>query len=182
MVDRAGVTARRATDSSAGPSKALTHLQVAYGNALIAARGFGAPETTKAFEKARESALPERGAPERLEAEFGLWAGSFTRGELPLMQAHAAALLADAETRPDSPEAGAAHRAQGITLHSQETISAREHLAHALALFQPGRDDDIAFRFEWTPASALWRFSRLRCGLSAISITRWRSSRGCWRA
>src|SRR5271169_4335118 len=31
----------------------LTHLQVAYGNALIAARGFGAPETTDAFAKAR---------------------------------------------------------------------------------------------------------------------------------
>jgi class 3 adenylate cyclase/tetratricopeptide (TPR) repeat protein len=148
MADRAGVTARRATDSSAGPSKALTHLQVAYGNALIAARGFGAPETTEAFEKARESALPERGAPERLAAEFGLWAGSFTRGELPLMQAHAAALLADAETRPDSPEAGVAHRAQGITLHfAGDYLRAREHLALALALFQPGRDDDIAFRF-----------------------------------
>ena len=148
MADKAGVTARRATDSSAGPSKALTHLQVAYGNALIAARGFGAPETTKAFEKARESALPERGAPERLAAEFGLWAGSFTRGELPLMQAHAAALLADVETRPDSPEAGVAHRAQGITLHfAGDYLRAREHLAHALALFQPGRDDDIAFRF-----------------------------------
>ena len=29
-------------------------LQVGYGNALIAARGFGAPETTEAFAKARE--------------------------------------------------------------------------------------------------------------------------------
>jgi predicted ATPase len=148
MADKAGAMAPPASGGSAGPSKALTHLKVAYGNALIAARGFGAPETTEAFEKARESALPESGAPERLAAEFGLWAGTFTRGELPLMQAHAAALLADAEARPDSPEAGVAHRAQGITLHfAGDYLRAREHLAHALALFQPGRDDDIAFRF-----------------------------------
>ena len=34
----------------------LTQLQVSYGNALIAARGFAAPETTEAFARARESA------------------------------------------------------------------------------------------------------------------------------
>ena len=72
-------------------------LQVAYGNALIAARGFGAPETTEAFTRVREAAFGEKDAPERLAADFGLWAGSYTRGELPSMRAHAAAFLADIE-------------------------------------------------------------------------------------
>ncbi len=53
-------------------------LYAAYGNALIAARGYGAPETTEAFSKARESAVGEKGAPERLAADYGLWVGSFT--------------------------------------------------------------------------------------------------------
>ena len=53
-------------------------LQVAYGNALIAARGFGAPETIEAFVRARETAPPD--APERLAADFGLWAASYPRG------------------------------------------------------------------------------------------------------
>src|SRR5208337_2219426 len=44
MADRAGATARPASGGSAAPSRGLTQLQVAYGNALIAARGFGAPE------------------------------------------------------------------------------------------------------------------------------------------
>ena len=88
-------------------------LQVAYGNALIAARGFGAPETTEAFTRVREAAFGEKDAPERLAADFGLWAGSYTRGELPSMRAHAAAFLADIEEGPDSPEAGVAHRAAG---------------------------------------------------------------------
>ncbi len=41
----------------------LTQLHVAYGNALIAARGFGAPETTEAFARARESASATRTRP-----------------------------------------------------------------------------------------------------------------------
>jgi predicted ATPase len=124
------------------------HLQVAYGNALIAARGFGAPETTEAFARARESAFGDKDAPERLAADFGLWMSSLVRGELPPMRAYAETFLRDVEARPDSPEAGAAHRAAGMThWFGGEYREARQHLERALALFQPGRDDDLAFRF-----------------------------------
>ena len=127
-------------------------LQVAYGNALIAARGFGAPETTEAFTRVREAPYAEKDSPERLAADFGLWAGSYTRGELQSMRTHAAAFLADIEGRPDSPEAGVAHRAQGIThWFAGEFRPAREHLERALALFQSGRDDDLAYRFGMDP-------------------------------
>src|SRR5208337_972760 len=80
--------------AQAAQRQRLTQLQVAYGNALIAARGFGAPETTEAFARARQSALSEQDAPERLAVVFGLWAGSFARGELASMRKHAAAFLA----------------------------------------------------------------------------------------
>ena len=123
-------------------------MHVAYGNALIAARGYGAPETTEAFARARESASGDKDAPGRLAADYGLWVGSYMRGELPSMRAHAAAFLSDVEARPDSPEAGVAHRAAGITCwFAGEYREARDHLERALALFQPGRDDDLAFRF-----------------------------------
>jgi tetratricopeptide (TPR) repeat protein len=126
----------------------MTQLQVAYGNALIAARGHGAAETTEAFAKARESASGETDAPERLAADYGLWVGSHARGDLPSMRAHATAFLSDVEARPDSPEAGVAHRAAGLTCwFAGEYREARDHLERALALFQPGRDDDLAFRF-----------------------------------
>ena len=42
--------------AQAAQQQRLTHLQVAYGNALFAARGYGAPEATEAFARARESA------------------------------------------------------------------------------------------------------------------------------
>ena len=71
------------------------------------------------------------------------------------MRAHAAAFLSDVEARPDSPEAGVAHRAAGITCwFAGEYREARDHLERALALFQPGRDDDLAFRFGQDPGVA----------------------------
>jgi hypothetical protein len=60
----------------------------------------------------------------------------------------AAAFLGDVDPRPDSPEAGVAHLAAGAThWFAGEYREAREHLERALTLFQPGRDDDMAFRF-----------------------------------
>ena len=97
----------------------LTHLQVAYGNALLQARGYGAPEMTEAFARARESACPatrmRRGAWRQTTA----YGSAATRGgELPSMQAHSAAFLSDVGASPESPsraEAGVAHRAAGMT-------------------------------------------------------------------
>ena len=115
----------------------------------------GAPETTEAFAKARESAGGHKDAPERLAADYGLWVGSFVRGELSPMRARVETFLSDVEARPDSPEAGVAHRAAGITCWvAGEYREARDHLERALALFQPGRDNDLAFRFGQDPGVA----------------------------
>ena len=159
MADRAGATAARAPDGSAAPNQRLPQLHAAYGNALIAARGYGAPETTEAFARARESASGGKDATERLAADYGLWASSYVQGELPSMRAHAAAFLADIEASPDSPEAGVAHRCAGATCwFAGEYAQARDHFERALALFQPGRDDDLAFRFGLDPgvAAMVW--------------------------
>ena len=73
---------------------------------------------------------------------------SYVRGELSAMRAHAETFLGDVQARPDQPEAGVARRVAGVThWFAGEYVEARETLEHALALFQPGRDDDLAFRF-----------------------------------
>jgi class 3 adenylate cyclase/predicted ATPase len=132
----------------AAQQQRLTQLRVAYGNALIATRGYGAAETTEAFARVRESAFGDKDAPERLAAHYGLWAGSLVCGELSAMREHSTAFLTDVAANPDSPEAGVAHRTVGIThWFAGEYAEAREHLERALALFEPGRDDDLAFRF-----------------------------------
>ena len=149
----------------AAPRRRLTQLQVAYGNALIAARGYGALETTEAFSRARESASGDEDAAGRLAADYGLWASSYMRGDLPSMRAHAEAFLGDVEARPDSPEASVAHRAAGMTCwFAGEYREARSHLERALALFEPGRDDDLAFRFAWDPGVA---------AMASLAIASW---------
>ena len=102
----------------------------------------------EAFARARKSASGDEDAPGRLAADYGLWVGSYVRGDLPSMRTHAAAFLAGVAARPNSPEAGVAHRVLGTThCFAGEYAEAREHLERALTLFQPGRDDDLAFRF-----------------------------------
>ena len=148
MADKAGETAQRATGRMAAVNQRLPQLHAAYGNALIAARGHGAPETMEAFARARKSASGDEDAPGRFAADYGLWVGSYVRGDLPSMRTHAAAFLAGVAARPNSPEAGVAHRVLGTThCFAGEYAEAREHLERALTLFQPGRDDDLAFRF-----------------------------------
>ena len=165
MADRAGVTGRRAAGGPVAPTQNLTQLHVAYGNALIAARGYSAPETAEAFARARESASGDEDAPGRLAADYGLWASSYMRGDLPLMRAHAEAFLGDVEARPNSPEASVAHRAAGMTCwFAGEYREARSHLERALALFEPGRDDDLAFRFAWDPGVA---------AMASLAIASW---------
>ena len=125
----------------------LARLHVARGNALIAARGYGARETSDAFAMAL-AAAGDRTGPERLAADFGLWVGAYLRGELDAMRAHAATFLADASAAPNSPEAGVAERIAGLTQwFVGAPLEARQHLERALNLFEPGRDDDLAFRF-----------------------------------
>jgi predicted ATPase len=123
-------------------------LQAAYGNALIAARGFGAPETSAAFARAQEAAAFDKNAPERLSPIYGLWVGSLLRGESLPMRAHASTFLKEVEGQPDSPEASVAHRIAGVTGWVEGDLDgARDHLERALAAFNPERDGDLAFRF-----------------------------------
>jgi hypothetical protein len=78
-------------DKATNVSSLGQKLRVAYGNALFAVRGCGAPETADAFARARELAVGEKDAPERLAADYGLWVGSFVRRELSAMRLHAEA-------------------------------------------------------------------------------------------
>ncbi len=153
-------------------------MHVAYGNALIAARGYGAPETTEAFAKAREMPVGEKDAPDRLVADYGLWVGSIVRAELSAARAYADAFLGDVGAKRDLPEAGVAHRAVGMThWFAGEYRDARAHLERALALLQLGRDDDLAFRFGadtrvaamYCLAIALWSLGDVERAVSLVS-------------
>ena len=55
--------------------------------------------------------------------------------------------LRDVESQPRSPEAGVAYRVSGVTQwFAGDFIKARSHLEQALAILDPERDRDLAFR------------------------------------
>ena len=156
----------------------LTQLQVAYGNALIAARGYGAPETTEAFARARESASGDKDAPERLAADYGLWVGSYVRGELPSMRAHAAAFLATSRRDPIRPRPASPIAPLGSRTGSPESIAKRGIIWNErLPCSNPAATTIWPFASASTPASprcCTWRLASWPLGDvgRAISLVR----------
>jgi predicted ATPase len=123
-------------------------LQTTYANALIHARGHGARETSAAFAKVQELAAGADDPAERFAAYYGLWVGSLNRCEPAPMQETAAAFLREAEHRPNSPEAGVAHRISGVTcLYFGNYTGAQANIEKALDILDSERDRDLAFRF-----------------------------------
>ena len=132
----------------AGQTGGKLKLHVAYAHAMIAAHGHGAPETVAAFVRAHELAANSADMEARFSSNYGLWAGSYLHGDLPAMFEPAQEFLRDVQTWPGSPEAGVAHRAYGVTQwFTGNFVEARTHLEQAVAVFDPERDLDLAFRF-----------------------------------
>ena len=148
MADKAGATARRAPGSWPLASQRLTQLHVAYGNALFAARGYGAPETTKPSPEpaSRRPATRTRRSGWRPITAYGPAAtceASCRRCGRTRRPSSATSRRDPIRPRPASPIAP-----PGSLAGSPASIAKRGmHLERALALFQPGRDDDLAFRF-----------------------------------
>jgi class 3 adenylate cyclase/predicted ATPase len=133
-----------------GPAKRRLRLrlQIDYGQALIASRGHGALETTAAFARAEELATGIEDAIERFSARYGMWTGSFVRGEPEHMRALSTTFLRDAAGNLGSPEFVMGHRIVGMThWHSGDYIAAREHLEQALAAYDRKRHPSLAFRY-----------------------------------
>ena len=82
----------------------------------------------------------------------------------------------DVEARPDSPEAGVAHRVLGTThWFAGEYVEAREHLERALALLSPRGTTISPFGSDKTPASRQCFTLRSHCGRWATSNARFPS-------
>ena len=134
--------------NAAGSRHRRLQLQTAYGNALMAARGYQAPETAAAFVRARELAAGIENASERFSVYYGQWAGSFVRAELAPMREIAQTMLRECQNRQESSEAAIAYRLSGETKwFAGNFLQARTELERALAIFDPERDRELAFRF-----------------------------------
>ena len=143
------VLAQIETVKTAGASRLQRiHLQVSYGNALMAARGYTSPETRVAFEHARELLTGVEDVTERLSVNYGLWISSHVRGDLGAMRELAAAFFLDHAKSPDSGAASVANRIIGATqFFAGEFVEARANLEKAVSIFDPERESDLTIRF-----------------------------------
>jgi predicted ATPase len=72
-------------------------LQNAYGQALMYAKGYTAPETSAALGRARELAEGSKSPTQQLSVNFGLWINQWMRGELAAATSNALAVLHSAK-------------------------------------------------------------------------------------
>jgi predicted ATPase len=122
-------------------------LQTSLGEAMIHARGHGAPETTAAFARAANLAAHVEDSAESFSARYGLWTGGYMRGDRATREL-SMAFLRDAERLPRSPEVLVGHRIVGISLRSEgDYISARMHLEEALSAYDQALHGSLAFRY-----------------------------------
>jgi class 3 adenylate cyclase/predicted ATPase len=152
-------------------------LHTSYANAMMSARGYGAVQTKAAFERARELAIDSENYAERFSVNYGLWAGSFVRGEILPMRELAAAVLRDCANRPRSGEASIAQRVSGLTeWFAGEFVTARAHVEQALEVFDAERDGGLAIRFGQDVGVSAMAYSALTLwALGEVALARLRA-------
>ena len=129
-------------------------LQLDYGAALISARGYGAEETVKAFDRARELTAGV-GSVDRLALSYGTWLGAVTTESFEAGSKASAALLAEATHAANGRAKGVAHRAVGATLlYGGLFHEAKRQFDQATSLLETTDDAELARRFNGSPRAA----------------------------
>ncbi len=122
------------------------------GPGLIATKGYADQEVKDTYVRAQELG-DQIGQPSRaFSALRGLWVVSEMRGELQTARELGEQLLSMTSSLPDQASLIEVHRACGNTLFwLGEFGLAREHLEHAIALYQPDTHHTLAFRYGSDP-------------------------------
>ena len=183
MADKAGAMARPAPGGSAAVSQRLTRLHAAYGNALIATRGHGAPETTEAFARARKSASRRRGCAGAVGGRLGLMGRQLRAGRVAIDAGARGGLpqRRRRETRFARGRRRPSRRRNHVLVRRRISRGAGSFGTRArLVPTRPRRRSGLSL---WTGRRRrrdvlTWRSCR---GRSARSIARYRSSTACRR-
>jgi predicted ATPase len=130
-------------------------LQIALGGALIAAKGHAAPETGRAYARARELCREVGDQGRLFPLLFGQWVFHMARAEHAAAQDLGAETLRAAEREGDAAGLVVGHRAVGIgALWRGELVEARGHLERELALYDPERHRSLASVYAYDPRLA----------------------------
>ena len=154
MADRVDESTRRVGAKRFGRRAAQTTNQL-WRRALVGEKGYAAPETAAAFDRARELAGNADDLGQRFAVNYGEWTVNVLRGELGLARRIAAAMLGELKIEARSPDLAVAHRVMGLTFFLQgEFIEAKNHIEEALRLYDPRWDRDTKVRVNHDTSSA----------------------------
>ena len=125
-------------------------LQLGVGAALMAIKGWAAPEAERAYTRARELCELIGDAPELFPTLFGLWIMHLLRGELRRAYEIAEQLLRLAQIANDPALLPQARHALGSTsFWMGEFLPAKEHVENAISLYDHARYRPLMFRYGW---------------------------------
>ncbi len=139
-------------------------LQIALGNLLMAAQGYGAPEVERTYGRARELCGQVEATPQLMPVLYGLWAYYTIRAEFST-----ARQLAEETVRLAQGQEGSslfvAQRMLGSLLYYQgESLSARPQIEQRLTLYDPRQHHSLV---------ALYGADPKVLGLSYLSLILW---------
>jgi predicted ATPase/class 3 adenylate cyclase len=123
-------------------------LQLALGVALIATKGFTAPEVESAYARARALCQQTGETQHLFPVLWGLWAFYLVRADLSTARELAEELLALAQSGKDPTLLLEAHYALGATLRVLgDLVAARAHFEKTTALYNPQQHHSLAFLY-----------------------------------
>jgi class 3 adenylate cyclase/predicted ATPase len=135
------------------------NVQITLGPALMATKGFAAPEVERAYTRARHLCGQVGDPPQLFSVLCGLWLFYLTRGEYRTARELAEQLLHTAQRVQDPVPLVAAHYMLGATLHVLgELAAARAYLEQGIALYNPGqhRSHTSLYGFDTGMACLIW--------------------------
>ncbi|WP_420964580.1 AAA family ATPase [Bradyrhizobium sp. B120] len=142
-------------------SKQELEVRLGLGPALMAARGYAAPEVERTYERARELANELGEAEQRFTILFGLWRYYLNRARLAASRGLAEQLIASAEESGVDTQWSMARYAMGTTQYYQGEIEpAAANLEQAVALYDPRQHVSVA--------ASDPRITSLSCGAWAL--------------
>jgi predicted ATPase len=120
-------------------------LQIALGKAMIATKGYAAPETGEAFNRARSLCEQLDRPPQLVSVLHGQWVQVLLAGDLALARSRAEELLTRGMERNDPVWTVMGCRISGVTCcWLGELIAARDYLERGLSLYDPAHRSSYA--------------------------------------
>ena len=117
--------------------KAL-ELQAMLAQAMIAGRGYAAPETRQVLLQAKALTDERTEVSQKCTILYGIWASYYVAGEVAMQQKAAVEFLAEAERHDESASVCLSHRTLGTTyVQMGEFAAGRQHLERARELYDP---------------------------------------------